>query len=187
MQGQNANELRNSNLVKLQQLFPSSIVIPGVATGEMPDEMHAHDYTLNYGQRGCAMAHREVWAMLKDKPGVHLVLEDDAIIKSEHSSTFCQNTRKLMDGMAQDGTHAINLRPYNPTTTKEHFSQVTAAYAISQEGARLAYEATDSVRYPIDEQMVQLCSSSKLMCSLVADSWFDTAQGVESTLQRFST
>ena len=187
MQGQKKNEPRNSNLETLQKLFPSCILIPGVATGEMPPEMHSHNYTANYGQRGCAMAHRELWAMLKDKPGVHLVLEDDAIIKSEHSSTFCQTTRELMDGMARDGTHAINLRPYSPDSTKEHFSQGLVAYAISQEGARLAYEETDSVQYPIDEQMVRLCSRGTLTCSLVSDSWFDIEKEVDSTMQRFST
>lgn len=176
---------RTANLGSLIERFPDSVVIPGVATGAMPSRMHPYQYQSSDGQRGCAMAHRELWSMLRHKPGIHLVLEDDAIVKPGREHSFCQTIRETMDKMEKEHIHAINMRPLDPAAQPEYFSQGTVAYAISQEGARLAHEHTDSVRHPIDEQLVQLCSVGLLRCGLLADSCFDTAGDIESTITRF--
>ena len=143
----------------LRQLFPNLVSVPGVATGTVPGS------TLKSGQRGCAMAHRELWSALQHKPGPHLVFEDDAKARSEEG--LCGKLQDLQKSMEKEKLDLINIGPCFWNGNRKNGAPCTAAYFISQTGAEIAYKHTNSFDQPIDSHLVELCMSGRLRCDVV--------------------
>ena len=112
----------------LRRLFPDLVSVPGVATGTVPGS------SLKAGERGCAMAHRELWSTLQHKPGPHLVLEDDAKARSEEG--LCGKLQDLQKSMEKEKLDLINIGPCFWDGHRKNGALCTAAYLISQKEPR---------------------------------------------------
>ena len=146
-------------------------VVPGVATGTLEGS------NLKAGERGCAMAHRELWSHLRRRSGpnkAHLVLEDDASIKD--SGKVCENLNRVAKRMADQKIDVVNLGPCFWDNVRENGAPCLHAYMVSEEGLRKAYDNTDSYRGPIDIQILDLCKRRTLKCDV--DDLFGQADDV---------
>ena len=156
---------RATPLKDLEQLFPRLQKIPGVLTGTIDaPEILRDPYRAKAGVRGCAMAHRELWSLLQHKPGPHLILEDDAVAREP--AALCARLQSVREDMIAKNVDLVNLGPSGETGDPSASSWGTFAYMLSQRGAALALKHTDSVRYPIDEQLIQLCRKRVLRCDI---------------------
>ena len=143
----------------LRRLFPDLVSVPGVATGTVPGS------SLKAGERGCAMAHRELWSTLQHKPGPHLVLEDDAKARSEEG--LCGKLHDLQKSMEKEKLDLINLGPCFWDGHRKNGALCMHAYLISQKGAEILYRHSNSFDKPIDHYPVELCKSGQLRCDVV--------------------
>lgn len=149
-------------LARLRPLFRSVRAVPGVRTGALAGS------GLTAGQRGCAIAHRDLWRQLRDHPpGPHLVLEDDAF--SRHPEALCEQLRAARARVARDDLDVLNLGPCGrsssvPGGPHRRTAGCTHAYLISQRGLRRALRLTDTWSHPIDEEIFKLCAQGELAC-----------------------
>ena len=143
----------------LHRSFPKIVTVPGVATGVMMES------DLKAGERGCSIAHRELWSSLQHKKGPHLILEDDAHPRSE--ADLCSRLQGLEKSMQDQQLDMINLGPCFWDGSRKNGSPCAHAYMLSQNGAQLAHAHTDSLHKPIDQQLRDLCTSRKLSCDVV--------------------
>ena len=163
MTKQHAKDTRKHKLVSKLKEHVKVKVVPGVATGTLEGS------DLKAGERGCAMAHRELWSHLRHRSGptktkTHLVLEDDASIKD--SGKVCENLNRVAKRMEDQKIDMVNLGPCFWDKVRENGAPCTHAYMVSEEGLQKAYDHTDSYRGPIDHQIVDLCKRRKLKCDV---------------------
>lgn len=110
------------------------------------------------------MAHRELWSLLQHQPGPHLILEDDAV--AQKPAELCSRLERVREDMIEKGVDLVNLGPSGDTSDPSASSWGTFAYMLSQRGAELALKHTNSVSFPIDEQLIQLCQQRVLRCDI---------------------
>ena len=153
------NDTRKNKIVaKIGEHLRYSLV-PGVATGTLDGS------SLKEGERGCAMAHRELWDHLRRRSTpdtTHLILEDDAsIIKTED---VCGDLARVSEHMRKSKLDMVNLGPCFWNRVPEDGSPCMHAYMLSDEGVRKVYDRTDSHSHPIDLQLMDLCKRRELRC-----------------------